>query len=1318
MKLNKLLTSTACLLSLAGGAYAATFTGVDIGTPTLQGSSTVNGDGTITIKASGDDIWNAADSCQYYYTSVQGLVWDAVVRVRSLEAPVSTWAKCELMIRADDGTGVPKAADPFIANMTTAATLIDGTTAAQNEIGDQYRPTRAGGADWIENSPVVRPTYPNTWLRLQRNGSVFTVWYGTDGTTWSKYIDIDTSKAAADNGGTRGFDGNAWKDPILVGIAVTAHDNSALATAVISDLSVTVHPLTQPPTVLKASTDVKNATTTAGSPVAFGFVATNNASPVVPVAYQWYKNDQAVTNVTGTTFGLLASTADNGAKVYCKATMPAWDNPNNLPALFSSTGTVAVTSGTMYTNGLKREVFMGANRTAVEEGAVGMPASIQVFPSFTMPANDNINNYAQRVSGWFIAPETASYNFWVCSDDDSDLFVSTDDTAAHKQLVAQETAWSNPGEWTTSGGSSFISQKRSDQFSPDLLTFPFAQGLPMTAGHLYYIEGVQHQGTGGDNFSVLYTIWGNPDPTNDTPSNLQATNKNIVFITGPSTTLTISKQPQSELIYDQQTAFFSVTTASDSELLPYFQWYRNDQPITNATGSSYSFLASVATDNGAKFFVTVNSELGGIWVTSQVATLTVQSAILETGFAKVDHAPAAEPTEADIQAGNIGTVAYSYATPLFEAGINNGTADAYGRRISGYFIPPSSGNYSFITCSDDQSALFISQDDTPAKKVWIAYESAWSNPFQWNTYEGGTGSDSQKHSDTFVNPTTSTTPYPNGVPLVAGKKYYMEVDEREGNGGDNVEVTYFKTGDAPPTDGTASALTGSVIAMNAPRCSYVSFTNQPQSVTVNSLQTATFTAGGITDSTTPVGGTGVPTLQNFLVFQWTKNGANIAGATGSSYTTAPEGPWDNNAQIVCKMRALGLADTAGTPIWSNSQTAVLTVNPDATAPAISHVGYYYFTNLSGVGETFVTVDFNKLMDPTTLAVPSHYTIPGLTVTAVTVNSNNYSSVKLTVTGTPTFPVTLTISGIKDGWGTVPATSTAPVSKAGLISQDIGTPGVPGTSNDDPAFPTTMYVDDTNAYTVVCQGSDIWSLADGFNFAYEVKTGDFDVAVRQKSITHTSNWAKGGLMARDTLDAGSRNWNIVNDPRSSDGIAAPDGSGNGANLTEANWRTNTGGASTGWAIIPQTNAPAYPNAWLRLKRVGSVLTAYYGNNGADWTMLAATDVATNADNPVLPATLFVGICTTAHNNDSPTASPQLYWNTAEYASYESVYVPTTPPKNPTISVAKQGNSWVITYTGTLYSATAVDGSYSAVSGATSPYTVPTGTGTMKFYKAGQ
>jgi hypothetical protein len=64
-----------------------------------------------------------------------------------------------------------------------------------------------------------------------------------------------------------------------------------------------------------------------------------------------------------------------------------------------------------------------------------------------------------------------------------------------------------------------------------------------------------------------------------------------------------------------------------------------------------------------------------------------------------------------------------------------------------------------------------------------------------------------------------------------------------------------------------------------------------------------------------------------------------------------------------------------------------------------------------------------------------------------------------------------------------------------------------------------------------------------------------------------------------------------------------------------------------------------------------------------------------------------------------------------------YLPTaaTIVARPTVSVSNQNGKVVITFTGTLTSSPTVNGTYTAVTGATSPYTVPTGGGADQFYK---
>ena len=82
----------------------------------------------------------------------------------------------------------------------------------------------------------------------------------------------------------------------------------------------------------------------------------------------------------------------------------------------------------------------------------------------------------------------------------------------------------------------------------------------------------------------------------------------------------------------------------------------------------------------------------------------------------------------------------------------------------------------------------------------------------------------------------------------------------------------------------------------------------------------------------------------------------------------------------------------------------------------------------------------------------------------------------------------------------------------------------------------------------------------------------------------------------------------------------------------------------------STVPAYPNAWVRLTRVGNILTAYWStNNAATWTVAATNDpaVVSTTGRGDLPATVYVGICTTAHNNDAiPNPSPLLYLDTVD------------------------------------------------------------------------
>ena len=383
------------------------------------------------------------------------------------------------------------------------------------------------------------------------------------------------------------------------------------------------------PTVMGVSTQVQsNVALYNGTEASFSFATTNNATPVVASMYQWYKNGQILTNVTGNHFTFLAGPGDNGAQVYCVSTLPEVFNGNHLPPLISTTGTVTVLTGLTYTNGLKVEVFSGATRQEVEAGNVG-PGTLSLASGFEMPVNSGMANYTRRVSGYFVPPTTGDYVFFISSDDDSELFLSTDANPVHKHPIAQQMGWNDSRLWMSGNNTA---QRRSDQWSPDGgATVPYAGGIPLVQGRLYYLEGLQHQGSGGDNFAVTYKLVSEADPLDGDASLLQATNHNIALMTWPTTNLVWVTQPTSQTNFIGRTVILSASATSDSEFKVIYQWYRNNNAVAGATAASFSFPA-VVEDNNTQWHVTASTAEGGLTTNSVSATLTIKTATFPQGL--------------------------------------------------------------------------------------------------------------------------------------------------------------------------------------------------------------------------------------------------------------------------------------------------------------------------------------------------------------------------------------------------------------------------------------------------------------------------------------------------------------------------------------------------------------------------------------------------------------------------------------------------------------------------------------------------------------
>ncbi|NIS49811.1 MAG: hypothetical protein GWN94_01635, partial [Phycisphaerae bacterium] len=169
-------------------------------------------------------------------------------------------------------------------------------------------------------------------------------------------------------------------------------------------------------------------------------------------------------------------------------------------------------------------------------------------------------------------------------------------------------------------------------------------------------------------------------------------------------------------------------------------------------------------------------------------------------------------------------------------------------------------------------------------------------------------------------------------------------------------------------------------------------------------------------------------------------------------------------------------------------------------------------------------------------------------------------------------------------------------------QDIGNPTAAGS-----------YSVSNGVYTVLGDGNDIWNTGDSFYYVYTPLHGDGELIARVLSVQQTDNWAKAGVMFRETLDAGSKFSDVLL---------------TGANGCRMQERNSTNGSAVSDSSVATTEQKAI-NApyWIRLKRENlTTFRGYYSADGVVWTELAwsprTIDMAEDC---------YVGLCVTSHSN---------------------------------------------------------------------------------------
>jgi regulation of enolase protein 1 (concanavalin A-like superfamily) len=165
--------------------------------------------------------------------------------------------------------------------------------------------------------------------------------------------------------------------------------------------------------------------------------------------------------------------------------------------------------------------------------------------------------------------------------------------------------------------------------------------------------------------------------------------------------------------------------------------------------------------------------------------------------------------------------------------------------------------------------------------------------------------------------------------------------------------------------------------------------------------------------------------------------------------------------------------------------------------------------------------------------------------------------------------------------------------------DIGAPTLSGSATYD-----------NGLFTVTGAGSDIWNTQDQFHFVYQPMTGDLQITAQVRSLADTDEWAKAGVMIRESLAADSRHVSAFLTP------------GHGYAFQH---RLETGGASQ----HTDAGSGAAPG-WVRLTRRGSAVEAFRSSDGMMWTSTGFVDNS-------LGSTVYVGVAVTSHNAGTLTTA---------------------------------------------------------------------------------
>jgi autotransporter-associated beta strand protein len=205
--------------------------------------------------------------------------------------------------------------------------------------------------------------------------------------------------------------------------------------------------------------------------------------------YQWRLNGVPYWPASGESTLSLANIGGGMAGNYdCVITTP-------YGMITSAVATLTVSdAGTVAAGGLWREVYnnIGGGNVSDLTGSANFPRLSDSSGVLTNAEATTLgDNYGQRWTGWIKPPTNGNYRFYLAADDSAELWLSLDDTMAHKVKIASLPSWVNSRAWSGGAASALI---------------------PLQTGKRYYVELLHKEASGGDHAEFAWQKPGDPVP--------------------------------------------------------------------------------------------------------------------------------------------------------------------------------------------------------------------------------------------------------------------------------------------------------------------------------------------------------------------------------------------------------------------------------------------------------------------------------------------------------------------------------------------------------------------------------------------------------------------------------------------------------------------------------------------------------------------------------------------------------------------------------------------------------------------------------------